>query len=121
MLHQEAGCTPLIPDERLNVAAQAHAEDIAARKRIDHSGSDGAPLRLRLERAGYLANRASESIAIYRSPEEVVARWMDEQPDGPHRLNITNCQYADAGFGIGYDDRGRHWWVMDVASPQAGQ
>ena len=121
VLHQEAGCTPLIPDERLNVAAQAHAADIAARKRIDHSGADGAPLRLRLERAGYHANRASESIAIYRSPEEVVARWMDEQPDGPHRLNITNCQYSDAGFGIGYDDRGRHWWVMDVASPQAGR
>lgn len=119
-LHQAAGCAPFRYDARLNQAAQGHASDIAARKRIDHVGSDGATLRQRLDRAGYPYQRASESIGVYRTPEEVVRFWMDEPEDGPHRLNITNCQYTDVGVGLAYDSRGIRWWVMDVASRRPG-
>lgn len=119
-LHQEAGCAPFVRNDLLAQAAQAHAADIAAYKRIDHVGTDGATLRQRLARVGYPYNRASESIAVYKTPEIAVHFWMDEPPDGPHRLNITNCQYTEAGIGLAYDDRGWRWWVMDVASRRPG-
>ncbi len=115
-LHVEAGCTPFRRDERLDTAAQGHASDIAAHRRIDHRGTDGSTLRERLSRVGYPYSRASEGIAVYQSPEQVVAMWMDEPPDGPHRRNITDCAYVDLGVGVAVDERGRRWWVMDVAS-----
>ena len=119
-LHQEAGCPPLARDPLLELAAQQHVDDIAAYKRIDHTGTDGASLRQRLDRVGYPYGRASESIAIYRSADEAVAAWMDEPPSGPHRRNITSCQYTEAGVGLAYDDRGWKWWVMDFASRRPG-
>lgn len=115
-LHQQAGCAPFIPDNLLATAAQLHAEDIASHRRIDHVGTDGATLRQRLDRVGYPYGRASESIAIYQTPEQAVAMWMDEPPNGPHRMNITNCQYTEVGIGLATDSRGRRWWVMDIAN-----
>ncbi len=115
-LHQQSCGEPYRRDERLTRAAQAHAEDIARHRRIDHVGTDGATLHRRLERVGYPARFASESIAIYQTPEESVHFWMAEPPNGPHRLNIVNCQYVDNGFGLAVDSRGRNWWVMDVAN-----
>lgn len=120
MYHQNAGCPAFIRDERLDQAAQGHADDIAAHKRIDHLGTDGATVRERIGRTGYPYDRASESIAVYKTPEIAVDFWMDEPPDGPHRMNITNCQYTDIGVGLAYDDRGWRWWVMDVANRRPG-
>ncbi|MBA3947847.1 MAG: CAP domain-containing protein [Herpetosiphonaceae bacterium] len=116
-LHQQAGCAPFKRDVRLDQAAQGHADDIALHQRIDHIGTDGATLRQRLDRVGYpYGSSASESIGVWNAPEDVVHNWMDEPSDGPHRLNITNCQYTDNGFGLGYSVDGRHWWVMDISS-----
>jgi uncharacterized protein YkwD len=120
MHHRRAGCAPFNRDGRLDRAAQAHAADIAAHKRVDHYGTDGASLRTRLDRVGYPYLRASEGIGIYRSAEEVVGFWMSEPPNGPHRLNITNCQYIDIGVGLATDSRGLRWWVIDVANRRAG-
>lgn len=115
-LHVQAGCKPLRRDTRLDTAAQSHAADIAAASRIDHVGSDGAKLTQRLARVSYPYGRASESIAVYRTPEQAVAMWMDEPPDGPHRRNITECAYVDFGVGLAVDAKQRHWWVMVVAN-----
>ncbi len=115
-LHTQAGCQPFGRDQRLDTAAQAHAADIAAASRIDHVGSDGSTLQQRLNRVTYPYGRASESIAVYRLPEQVIAMWMDEPPDGPHRRNITDCAYGEVGIGLAVDAKGRHWWVMDVAN-----
>lgn len=115
-LHQQACGEPFRRDERIGRAAQAHADDIARHRRIDHVGTDGATLKQRLERAGYPSQYASEGIAIYQTPEEAVAMWMDEPPNGPHRLNIVNCKYEDNGFGVATDSNGRNWWVIDVAN-----
>lgn len=115
-LHQAAGCAQHVRDPRVFAAAQGHAADIATHMRIDHLGTDGSTVQQRLQRAGYAALRASESIAVYQTPEQVVAMWMDEPPDGPHRRNITSCQYTDIGVGLAYDQRGKRWWVMDIAT-----
>ena len=120
MYHQQAGCPPLsgmsgwIRRRRdMPMTSQSH-------KRIDHVGTDGATLRERIGRTGYPYDRASEGIAVYKTPEIAVDFWMDEPPDGPHRMNITNCQYTDIGIGLAYDDRGWRWWVMDVANRRPG-
>ena len=60
--------------------------------------------------------RAIESIAVYQTPEQVVAMWMDEPPEGPHWRNITKCQCTDVGVGLAIDAKGRHWWMLDVAN-----
>lgn len=113
-IHINAGCDPFVRDMRLEQAAQAHDDDIASHKIISHIGTDGSTIRDRMRRVGYPFLYASEGIAVYRSPEEVVHFWMDEPPDGPHRQNLTNCKYTDGGVGLAYDDRGWVWWVLDV-------
>ncbi len=114
--HVAAGCPPWQRDARLDHAAQLHAAELARHRRISHRGRDGSHVRDRLRRQGYPANRATESIAYYSSAEESVRFWMSEPPRGPHRRNITWCQYTDAGVGVAYDSRGVPWWVMDYAN-----
>ena len=118
--HIAAGCRPWERDTRLDRAAQLHAEEIAHRKRVSHMDQDGASVRERLHRQGYPADRATESIALYPTPEASVRFWMGEPPSGPHRRNITWCQYTAAGVGVAYDGRGVPWWVMDYANPTGG-
>jgi len=118
--HVRAGCAAWKHDARLDTAAQLHAEDIASHQWISHVGTDGATVRQRVRRQGYPVNRASEGIAIYRTPDQAVGFWMGEPPSGPHRMNITWCQYTDAGVGLAYDRDGQRWWVMDYANRTAG-
>ena len=114
--HVAAGCKPWARDARLDRAVQLHAEEIARRKRVSQVGADGSRVRDRARHQGYPANRATESIALYKTPEASVKFWMSEPPNGPHRRNITWCQYTDAGVGVAYDNRGVAWWVMDYAN-----
>ncbi len=114
--HVAAGCAPWRHDPRLDRAAQLHAEELARNQRISHRGLDGSTVRTRALRQGYQANRATESIALYRTPEKAVTFWMNEGPKGPHRRNITWCQYTDAGVGVAYDKRGTPYWVMDYVN-----
>src|SRR4051795_7786277 len=87
--HVAAGCAPWRHDPRIDRAAQLHAEDIARHQRVSHVGSDGARVPVRLRRQGYPANRATEGIALYSTPEQSVHFWMSAPPSGPHRRNIT--------------------------------
>jgi len=114
--HVAAGCQPWRRDPRLDRAAQLHAQELARTRRISHVGRNGSRVRDRLRNQGYPANRATESIALYATPEQSVRFWMNEGPRGPHRRNITWCQYTDAGVGVAYDARGVAYWVMDYAN-----
>lgn len=118
--HTAAGCKPWARDARLDRAAQLHAQEIARRQRVSHIGADGSRVRDRARRQGYPANRATEGIALYSTPEAVMSFWMGEPPSGPHRRNITWCQYTDAGVGVAYDARGVAWWVMVYANRASG-
>lgn len=114
------GCTqPLEWEPRLALIAEAHALDMATTGRIDHVSSDGATYTDRLDASGYLYVRRGENIAAgYRDPAEVMAIWMDEPEDGPHRTNILNCVYSHAGVGYAVDASGYPYWVLDLAEPQ---
>jgi uncharacterized protein YkwD len=118
--HVAAGCKPWTRDPRLDRAAQLHASEIARMQRVSHVGRDGATVRERLRRQGFAAVWASESIALYPTPEASVQFWSGEPPGGPHRQNLTSCQYTHAGVGVAYDGRGIPWWVMDYANRDEG-
>ncbi len=114
--HVAAGCRLWRRDPRLDRAAQLHARELARTRRVSHIGLSGSRVRDRLRYQGYPANRATESIALYATPEQSVRFWMNEGPRGPHRRNITWCQYTDAGVGVAYDARGVAYWVMNYAN-----
>jgi uncharacterized protein YkwD len=117
---QRAGCdVALALEPRLVQTAQFHAEDMARNDFIDHTGSDGATYSERLDRAGYQYVRRGENIAAaFGAPADVVAMWMDEPPDGPHRTNILNCAYQHAGVGRAERADGYQYWVLDMAEPK---
>ena len=95
------GLPALAWSPELASAAQAHAEDCAQRNSGSHTGSDGARLRARLQRAGYAAHWVSENWANARSLQQAFTMWWDELPgDDPHRRNILAPQFKEVGIGI---------------------
>ena len=82
-------------------AAQAHANDCQRRGWGSHVGSDGANTRTRLARAGYLARWSGENWVNARNPQTAFALWWNEPPGAdPHRSNIMNPMYREAGIGV---------------------
>lgn len=108
-------CPALTVDERLQAAAQSHAEDIADRRRIDHLSADGTTLEQRLERAEYPFQRRAEilSLGLGISPITVVDQWLSEPEGGEHRDAILDCDYRDVGVGLGTTKHNIAFWVVD--------
>ncbi len=111
-------CPALIPETRLIAVARAHAAEIAERREASHRGADGATLEQRLERGGYAAARYAELIAVSQAtPAAIVAAWVDEPLDGPHRRELENCLYTEAGIDMARTDAGIAYWVIVIATP----
>jgi uncharacterized protein YkwD len=95
------GLAALTWNGQLAAAAQAHAEDCAARNRGSHVGSDGARLAARLQRTGYAASWSGENWANARSVERAMQMWWNEPPGAdPHVQNIMARRATEAGIGI---------------------
>ncbi|MCM6776432.1 CAP domain-containing protein [Nocardia sp. CDC159] len=109
----KAGCDPLRAEPRLTRAAQAHAEDMAAKGFLSHNSSRGGPGD-RIRAAGYRARMWAENIAAGQSgPSEVVAAWMRS---AGHRANILNCRLRDIGVGSAPGRNGTPYWVQNFAT-----
>lgn len=95
------GIGQLTWNAELAAAAQAHANDCAARNKGSHVSSDGARLEARLARAGYAASASSENWANSRSIPAAFDMWFNE-PAGkdPHRRNILFSRYTEIGIGV---------------------
>jgi uncharacterized protein YkwD len=97
----ERGLNALGMAPELTQAAQAHAEDCARRGWGSHVGSDGAVLRTRLERAGYLGQNWGENWVQAPNAERAFDWWYGEiPPNDPHRRNILSPRYTEVGIGI---------------------
>lgn len=95
------GIAPLAWNAELAAAAQAHANDCAARNKGSHVGSDGARLPERLVRVGYQPVTQSENWANSRSIGSAFDMWWNEPPGAaPHRRNILWGRYTEIGIGI---------------------
>ncbi|MCS7038799.1 MAG: LysM peptidoglycan-binding domain-containing protein [Gemmataceae bacterium] len=112
------GLPPLQWSPLLAQAAQAHADDCSRRGWCSHVGSDGARLRTRLARVGYLPAYAGENWVYARSPEAAVAWWYNEPPGrDPHRRNILSPRYTEVGIGIAVGVQGHYYFIADFGRP----
>jgi uncharacterized protein YkwD len=105
-----AGLPLLSWSPELTRAAQAHAEDCASRSRGGHTGSDGAPLAVRLERQGITLRWAAENWAYAQSVQHAFALWWNEAEGlDPHRRNILDSKYTEIGIGVASSQRGTYF------------
>jgi len=96
------GLPPLAHSPILEAAAQAHADDCAARGWGSHTGSDGSRASQRIARAGYAGRFSGENWAWARSAEQAFDMWYTQEiaTQGPHWKNILSPNYAEVGFGV---------------------
>jgi len=109
----KVGCAAVTVDSQAQAAAQAHADDMAARNYYDHNSPEGADAGDRLNAAGYTWQKWAENIHKGPSaPEQAMRDWMNS--DG-HRANILDCGLHDLGVGVNSSANGP-WWVQVFAT-----
>lgn len=112
------GLTPLVADLRVAAAAQAHARDQAAMRKMTHVGSGGSTPADRVEAAGYDWARVEENVAAGQpSAAAVVSAWMGS---ARHRGTILSPDITHVGVGYVRNPGSApvHFWTMNVAAPR---
>lgn len=90
--------------------AQSHANEMAARGVLSHTGANGSTVGTRARRAGYGWCLVAENIAQgQQSLAEAMVSW--ETSPG-HRANLLNAGLKDVGLG-----RNGDYWAMVFAAP----
>ncbi len=88
----------LVTNERLTKAAQAKADDMAARGYFSHTTPEGRTPWYWLEQAGYSYGQAGENLAVnYYESETVTTAWMQSPA---HRANILRPEFSEIGIGV---------------------
>jgi uncharacterized protein YkwD len=98
------GLKPLAYNEELRTSASAHSVSMVANGYFAHEGPGGT-MDGRVTRSGYLARaggfRVGENIAagdgFQGSPRAIFEDWMHSPP---HRANILDPSFHDAGVGV---------------------
>ncbi|MDP6388730.1 MAG: CAP domain-containing protein [Alphaproteobacteria bacterium] len=109
---------PVRLNERLNIAAQAHADDMARRDYFDHVSPEGGTVGDRATTAGYTWRRILENLAAgHASPAEAVEGWKLSN-DHRHAMLDRNVQEAGVGYTYLPEDGGRvrsvHYWALSL-------
>lgn len=109
-----ANQSELTIDPLLTAAAQAKANDMAARNYWSHDTPDGKAPWAFISAAGYNYELAGENLAYgFNGAEEAVIGWMNSPG---HRANILNASYQNVGFGVvtspNYQGRGEQTIVV---------
>ncbi|MCF2528575.1 CAP domain-containing protein [Yinghuangia soli] len=104
-----AGCGPLQADTGLRDLARAHSADMADRAYFSHNTPEGTTPWERASAAG-VGYLAAENIARgQKTPEAVMAAWMDSPG---HRRNILDCSFDKLGVGV-RTGSGGPWWTQE--------
>ena len=101
----------------LDQAARAHAQELAARRTLDHNSTD-PELRtpgMRATAAGVTWSSIAENLASMSGAAASVGAqtgsiWMNSSG---HRNNLLNARYTHTGVGVAVDDRGV-WYVTQL-------
>ena len=112
-----AAAPPLIQSEALDRAALAHAQEMAARSRMQHAGGDGSTPGDRATRAGYRWSTVGENVAAGQAmSEEAVASWLKSSG---HCANLMDPDYTEMGVGFAADPQGAGgpYWVQLFGAP----
>jgi uncharacterized protein YkwD len=113
------GFAPLRRHPRLDEAAQAHADDMFARRYYSHDTPEGKTALDREQAKGYRAKYAGENIARGQySIDEVMDGWMQSKT---HREHLLSPTYNDVGFGLAFGKNPGGYeilWVQDFGRPK---
>lgn len=89
---------PLSINAQLDQAAQAKADDMAARNYWSHNTPDGKTPWSFIMASGYTYQTAGENLAYgFTTASSVITGWLDS-PE--HRANLLGDAYRDVGFGV---------------------
>lgn len=102
----------------LELAASAHAADMAAQDFFSHTAKDGSTPAQRVTRAGYRYRMTGENIAGGQlTPEEAVAGWL-KSPG--HCANLMNPGYQEMAVAYAVNARARLgvYWVQQFGTPR---
>ncbi len=109
-----AGLPPLVVDSRLTSAAQSHANDMANRRVMTHTGSNGSNAGQRIAVYGYGTTMWAENVAAgYVTAADAVNAWMNSSG---HRANILNNQLVNIGVAAATGSNGVTYWTMVFAA-----
>ena len=106
---------PVTLDAELMRMAQAQAETMAKRDKLDHSA--GKPFVARLKASGYDAKRAAENISAgYHTLAEAFSGWRDSPP---HRANMLLPGATRIGIAAVYTPASKYkvYWTLVIAEP----
>jgi Cysteine-rich secretory protein family len=114
--------TALQLNDRLTQAAQAKANDMAARNYWSHDAPDGKTPWTFITTTGYSYQAAGENLAYgFDSSSALLSGWMHSTE---HRDNILNQTFSDVGFGIAnapsYQGEGPETIVVAMYAEPAG-
>lgn len=115
---REAGLSLLLPDPRLDAAAQRHAEDMLARSYYSHSSPEGNSPGSRVRESGYAPRLVAENIA--RGPftvQEAMDNWMASRD---HRGNLLHPGFLHLGVGVAVGRNSAGYtvlWVQSFGAP----
>jgi uncharacterized protein YkwD len=102
-------------DPELMRLAQAQAEVMAKRDKLDHGA--GKPFVQRLKASGYDAKTAAENISAgYHTLAEAFSGWRDS---GPHRANMLLAGATRMGIAAVYTPASKYkvYWSLILAEP----
>ncbi len=104
----------LVPSRKLTLAAQAHAEDMAARRKMSHTGGDGTSPADRVKGRGYRYRRVGENVAYGHFTEDRVMKgWMESRH---HKDNILGG-FTEIGVGCAVGEDGKRYWCVNFGLP----
>lgn len=91
------GIAPLSLNNKLGAAAQANADDMAARDYWSHYTPDGNPPWIWVTNQGYSYQKLGQNLAAgFNDEQSTIDGWMASPP---HRENLLNPEYKEVGFG----------------------
>jgi uncharacterized protein YkwD len=102
-------------DPELTQLAQAQAEIMAKRDKLDHAA--GKPFNVRLKASGYDAKVAAENVSAgYHTLAEAFSGWRDSPP---HRANMLLKGATRMGIAAVYTPGSKYkvYWALILAEP----
>jgi uncharacterized protein YkwD len=113
---------PVVYDDQLARAAQAHADDMNANNYFEHDSLDGRTFSDRIAETRYSGLPAGENIAMgFQNASEVVTGWLNSPG---HCMNIMDSEFDEMGFGFASHIDARYsipvtYWVQDFGFAEA--
>lgn len=118
------GAGGLTVNAKLAAAAQAKANDMAARNYWSHNTPDGNPPWVFISNAGYSYDQAGENLAYgFANSVDTVKGWMNSPS---HRENMLKKAFTEVGFGFtnaaNYNNDGQETIIVAMyGTPYSGQ